>query len=360
VTAEPGLRTEEVPTCLLCQTEGIALYVGLSDRVFGAPGLWGFLRCPRCGVAWLSPRPIPEDISIAYKSYYTHTIPKGGEVFWSHFHKVKGSGTFREMLVRHYHQAEDSLLAAQLGYKNLSTSLLHRMLGYLFFVIPCIRDAVFHKVAGLKANERGKLLDVGCGSGAFLALMRDLGWVVQGIEPDSQAATFARRQFNLEVFEGVLEQAGFADNSFDAVHVSHVVEHVYDPARLLRECRRVLRPTGKLIVTTPNINSLGHRVFGEAWRGLEPPRHLYVFSPDALEACASGLGFTVEKITTITRMARGIWYASRLIQKMNRDGQARNSVRDYFESYMMPLVEDLVGVFSRSIGEEIVLIAFKP
>lgn len=359
MTSELGLRTEEVPTCLLCQTEGIALYAGLSDRLFGAPGLWGFLKCSQCGLLWLSPRPIPEDISLAYKSYHTHTLPKAGAVFLSHFREVKGSGTFRELAVRCYRQVEDSLLAAQLGYKNLSSSLPYTMLGYLAHLIPCIRDAVFLKVAGLKANERGRLLDVGCGSGAFLALMRDLGWMVQGIELDGRAAALARQQFNLDVAEGPLEQAGFADNSFDAVNVSHVVEHVYDPGRLLRECRRVLRPAGKLIVTTPNINSMGHRVFRDAWRGLEPPRHLYVFSPDALKHCVFGLGFRVEKITTITRGARGIWYASRLIQKMSRDGQARNSVRDYFESHLMPLVEDLAGIFSRSMGEEILLIALK-
>src|SRR5208283_4697550 len=113
----------------------------------------------------------------------------------------------------------------------------------------------------------------GCGDGRFLALMRDAGWDVYGIEPDPVAAKVAQRELGTSVTVGALEDAGFPDEAFDAVTLSHVIEHVHDPVALLAECRRVLKPDGSVVIVTPNIRSLGHQKFQSLWRGLEPPRH---------------------------------------------------------------------------------------
>ena len=105
----------------------------------------------------------------------------------------------------------------------------------------------------LKADDRGRLLDVGSGNGLFLHQMKRLGGAVAGVELDGRAASVARAKFGLEVFEGPLEEATFPDEYFDAITMNHVIEHVLDPVGLLKECRRVLRPGGKLVVTTLNI-----------------------------------------------------------------------------------------------------------
>lgn len=83
--------------------------------------------------------------------------------------------------------------------------------------------------------RKGRLLDVGCGSGEFLAQMRELGWDVFGVEPDPQAARVAREQFGLTVWPGALAEASFPDGFFDAVTLNHVIEHVADPPWLAAE-----------------------------------------------------------------------------------------------------------------------------
>ncbi len=75
--------------------------------------------------------------------------------------------------------------------------------------------------------------------------------------------------------------------------LTHVIEHVHDPVDLLRECGRVLRPGGRMMVETPNAESSGHRLFGIAWHGLDAPRHLYLFSPTSLLVCAQKAGLQI-------------------------------------------------------------------
>lgn len=72
VRINEGIRVNEAPLCLLCSNEGLPLYQGLRDRLFSAPGTWALMRCPKCGLVWLNPRPVPQDIGKLYEYYYTH------------------------------------------------------------------------------------------------------------------------------------------------------------------------------------------------------------------------------------------------------------------------------------------------
>jgi SAM-dependent methyltransferase len=97
----------------------------------------------------------------------------------------------------------------------------------------------------------------------------------------------------LALRQGDLQSARFDDNSFDAATLSHVIEHVPDPVALLREIGRILKPGGRLVVTTPNSKSLGHGWFQRYWIGLDPPRHLNIFTLSALRECANRAGLHV-------------------------------------------------------------------
>ncbi|MGH2395464.1 MAG: class I SAM-dependent methyltransferase [bacterium] len=141
----------------------------------------------------------------------------------------------------------------------------------------------------VQSAPRGRLLDVGCGSGRFLVHMRDLGWEVTGVEPDPVAVRVAHRSFHLNVASGTLEDAGFPESCVDVVTMNHVIEHVPDPISSLRECNRVLREGGRLVVVTPNVHSLGHWYFNHSWRGLEVPRHLQLLHGSGIAGvCRAG------------------------------------------------------------------------
>jgi SAM-dependent methyltransferase len=120
--------------------------------------------------------------------------------------------------------------------------------------------------------------------------MRELGWDVAGNDFDANAVKVATNR-GLNVAVGSLEDQKLPSASFDAVTLSHVIEHLPDPIGTMRECARILKPGGKVVLLTPNCASLSHRFFKQDWRGLEPPRHLHVFSLKSMDRMLAMTGF---------------------------------------------------------------------
>jgi len=360
MSSPDGIETERVLSCPSCSTAGVSLYAGVRDHTFGTPGEWAFDRCPSCGLVWLSLRPTPADNHKVYRTYYTHALVQAGSTFGEHIKVRSLSRLLVKLVTLPIRRVKDAVLATRLGYSDISRGRTDTVLAYTLGLLPGMTSSAAMDTLGLSAADRGRILDVGCGNGAFLARMKRLGWQCTGIETDPQAAQFARDSFGLNVLEGELANAGFADDSFDVVTLSHVIEHVHSPLDLLMHCRRVLKPGGKLVVLTPNLLSLGHRIFGRAWRGLEPPRHLQSFHPNALRQVVERSHMYTLRISTESRMMRPIWYASRLIQRADRSQRPRNSLLDYLLAYTMQCVEGVACLFAVDVGEEIVLVATKP
>jgi 2-polyprenyl-3-methyl-5-hydroxy-6-metoxy-1,4-benzoquinol methylase len=352
------ILSEAAPDCLLCGRPGCHLYHGLTDHLFGAPGTWQMVECRACGIAWLHPRPLRSEIAKAYQRYHTHTVSGEGEVFRA---AVSTSGWLNRMRIRmslFIGAVMDHIRATTLGYPTPAHER-PGLLAALLSRIPSVRDSALLAVAGLPAVDSGKLLDVGCGSGQFMSTMRGLGWDVFGVESDPAAAAIARDEHGLTVFVGELKDAQLDPSVFHAITLSHVIEHVYDPIDLLRECRRVLRPDGLIVLTTPNLESVGHRWFRSNWRGLEPPRHLNLFGPSALKSLVVSAGFTVKNLGTSARLVRGIWWYSRMQQMKSGSRPRSPGLATYFESYLMTLVEDIWRLLAPFSSEETILCASK-
>jgi 2-polyprenyl-3-methyl-5-hydroxy-6-metoxy-1,4-benzoquinol methylase len=335
------------------------MYEGLRDHTFDVPGEWAYSRCGACEAIWLNPRPTASDIAKVYRQYYTHRVYAAGEGFRTHVGRSRMLSAFASAYVAASRYLRRNLLASSMGYAEQGTGAGGRALARVLALPLGMKAAAWISVLGLSAAERGKLLDVGCGNGEFLATMKELGWDTVGVETDERAAEGARERFGLDVRTGTVDVVAFPDDSFDAVSLSHVIEHVYDPVTLLSECRRILRPGGKLIVLTPNTRSLGHRIFRAAWRGLEPPRHIHLFNRVTLRSAVQRAGLRVTTLRTVARMMQGIWDASRLIERANAGLARQNSRADYVASYAMSAVERVATVVSPDAGEELVLIAVK-
>jgi SAM-dependent methyltransferase len=249
------------------------LYSGLHDRVFrAAPGSWTLVRCQDCRSAYLDPRPTPATIGLAYRSYYTHRPPTG----------PPPAGWLRQGLAHDYRRA-------RWGYAEGQAIPGGRVIPRL---APSRGALVDREVRHLPAVPGGRLLDVGCGSGVFLAQAAALGWRAEGIDPDPEAVRSAR-DAGLNVFQGTLADLdpGEQRGAFDAVTLSHVIEHLHDPADDLRSISVLLRPGGLLWIATPNLESLGLRRFGNDWVNLDPPRHLVLFTRSSLERLLRDTGF---------------------------------------------------------------------
>jgi SAM-dependent methyltransferase len=271
----PVSGLETVIKCPVCGgSDRRTRYSGLRDRAFRtAPGEWTLVRCVACGSAFLNPRPTEATIGLAYRSYYTHADAATPP------HEV---GRVRLGLANDYRRA-------RWGYQQGSAIAGGRLIALL---LPSRGAIVDRQIRHLPSQPGGRLLDVGCGDGAFAAQMAALGWRSEGIDPDAAAIAGARAA-GVEVTEGTLAAVDDADHAgvYDAITLSHVIEHLHDPAAELDRVRRLLRPGGVAWIATPNLESLGHRRFGRDWLGLDPPRHLVLFTRASLERLLRAVGF---------------------------------------------------------------------
>ncbi len=234
------------------------LHDGVVDRLFGAPGTWHLRICTKaeCLTVWPDPAPSESGLVTAYARYYTHDeqSPERG-----------GSAALALRLLWQVTGLAGERLA------------LRRML--------------------LDGVTPGRLLDVGSGDGRRFPALEELGWRVEGQEVDGEAAAAAQRA-GRTVHLGDVSSLPLEAGAFDAVTMNHVIEHVRDPLAMLSDCRRLLRSGGRLVAVTPNAASVGHWTFAAHWRGLEPPRHLQVFTPQSLAAIANQAGFAHVDVRT--------------------------------------------------------------
>lgn len=333
--------------CYLCNKIGDYLYCNLKDRLFGCAGSWNFRKCTDCGLLWLDPKLSPEQLGKAYENYYTHLDPVLPT-------EEKPLPSLRQF----YQQAQQTYLAENYGY-NFSNAGLLPASAWLFKFLPWRRELLRKSVMWLPWKPGGKLLDVGCGNGKFLSRMRGLGWEGEGVEIDPQAVIQARAQ-GLTVRQGVLEEQKYPENSFDAITLNHVIEHVHDPVGLLRECHRLLKPGGRLVIATPNPASWGHKMFREHWRGLEPPRHLFLYSRKVMAELLQRAAINAYEMKTLPTMAPGIFIASRNISRQGRhDSNIPIPISEKLLARAFALLERWKLKIDPDAGEELVVIARK-
>jgi SAM-dependent methyltransferase len=145
----------------------------------------------------------------------------------------------------------------------------------------------------------GRLLEVGCASGWFLAGARAVGYDVVGIEPAAEMAAAARERSGAVVHAAMLEDAELAPASFDVAVAWHVLEHLAEPRATLAAVRAALRPGGRLLLELPNAASLRAVRQGEDWYALEPQHHVAHYSPGALDALLRAAGYLPEAIESV-------------------------------------------------------------
>ena len=272
------LRMREVP-CDYCGADEAEPYLTGRDRLCGLPGEFHVVRCARCGLLRTNPQPVPDDLSKTYPpSYELHAAevdlpdPPKGLLRWA--------------------------LVNYRGYPlGEPSSALVRA---LVWPVAAPKLGGRYGLPYLPYEGEGRLLDFGCSIGKYVAQMRAAGWDAEGMDlvPD---AVHAGQEAGLPLTVGTLPGADLPKAHYDVVTLWHVLEHVPEPKATLEACLRILKPGGRLAVVTPMADSLAARWFGNAWYGLDVPRHLTHFTQATLSRHLEAAGFEVAERHPIRR-----------------------------------------------------------
>jgi 2-polyprenyl-3-methyl-5-hydroxy-6-metoxy-1,4-benzoquinol methylase len=281
--------TLETVACPLCGAGDFTVRWRGRDRLMGVPGEYQVAACNQCGFLYENPRPRERDIFLIYPPDYPayHPADAAG-------HKLLRGGGFKARVHR-------AILARKLGYAHLDEgpSALATL------AAPFFRRRVEKLVFPFMG--KGRMLDVGCSSGARMTSMKALGWEVSGIEFSEEVARIARKEHE-RVFAGDILAAPFPGHSFDLVTCYHVLEHVTNPRAVLEKMISWLAPGGRLVLEMPNAASEGARRFGTHWFLLDLPRHFHHFTPATISAMVASCGGQVIRIEH--EASAGAWLGS--------------------------------------------------
>lgn len=256
-------RFEKVE-CLFCgpQAEKEPLF-SAQDLLNGKPGTFYIVRCTDCGLVFQDPRPVAEDIG----EYYT----SDASFYQSRPESRKKPSAFDWI--------KEATLSNHLNYPG-SKSVALKALTYPLYRLKVADQTI------PRFKENGKLLEIGCGSGARLLRHQERGWNVTGIELQDDVAKALSQATGLRVLSGNIETMELSEQ-FDAIVMDMVLEHLYNPVAVLKQIRKWLRPGGELVLTIPYFEGAEFKIFGKYAYGLQLPYHLYFFNREHLRKLLS-------------------------------------------------------------------------
>lgn len=280
--------------CPGCGDTGVRTLFHARDRLYQTTDQSFLLvECKNCRLIRLEPRPTAQELARYYPDEY-----------W-------------------FAPEEDAASKMEEGYRRFV------LRDHVNFVMRAVGDS----------DESGLVVDVGCGGGLLLRMLRERGLPVLGLETLHRAASAAWKQNHVAVVCGELSQCPIERGTCAVVTMFHVLEHLLDPVSYLRSARDLLLPGGRLVVQVPNASCWQFLMFGEHWNGVDVPRHLVNYRQRDLENLLEYCGFEVVRRKHFSLRDNPAGLASSVAPGL--DPMARR-VRKLHESPRLKLAKDLL------------------
>jgi 2-polyprenyl-3-methyl-5-hydroxy-6-metoxy-1,4-benzoquinol methylase len=287
--------------CPICSSNNIAEVLTAKDYTVSQQqfSIW---HCTNCTARFTQNVPSQEDIGPYYKSdnYVSHSDTKKG------------------LINSLYHTVRKRTLA---GKRKLVVN-----------------------ATGINA---GTILDIGCGTGAFLNEMKQNNWQITGLEPDDIARQKANELYNIKP-QPSHELYNLNENSFDAITMWHVLEHVHELKAYINKIEKLLKPNGKLFIAVPNYTSYDAQKYAAHWAAYDVPRHLYHFSPTSIEFLLNNTGL---QLATIKPM----WFDSFYVSMLSEQYKGGNIV----SAFITGLISNLKALANKGKCSSVIYIIQK-
>ena len=215
-----------------------------------------------------------------------------------------------------------------ISHTNTSKGLINRLYQWVRKRTIRSKATLVKKSTGI---DKGKLLDVGSGTGAFVNEMKQQGWQVTGLEPDNDARQLAKQMYGTEL-DDVNQLYKLPPASFDAITLWHVLEHVHDLQIYVQQLKNLLKENGKIFFALPNYNAKDAAIYTDYWAAYDVPRHLYHFSPRSMQVLMERNGLKLLK-------HKPMWYDSFYISLLS--SKYKNGKPNFFAAFVNGLRSDL-------------------
>lgn len=237
---------KEITSCKICGSNNISRKYQLRDFRLDKATLYSYSKCSQCGVVFQNPQIAPNE------------------------------------MINHYNQEKVYYLpSSQKGVRKI------------------LIDHGLHKRAKIikKFKNSGRLLDIGCGSGAFINYMaKNTNFEVMGTEINKANINSIKKHYSLDVRFGEIADIDLPNDYFDVITLWDVLEHIHNPKQMILNLKPFLKSNGFLVLRLPNLDSLDSKLFKRFWAGLDAPRHYYVFSEESIKKLLHDLGFNIKSI----------------------------------------------------------------
>ncbi|HXB07979.1 MAG TPA: class I SAM-dependent methyltransferase [Puia sp.] len=270
-----------------------------------------YTNCPVCHSAELGPALQATDHTVSHESFSIWQCRQCTLRFTQDVPDAASIGT--------YYKSEDYI-----SHSNTQKGLINRL--YHLVRRQTLSDK-YRLIASTARMRQGKLLDIGAGTGAFAGYMKQKGWEVMGLEPDETAREVAREDHRVQLLD-TDQLFSLPPDSFDAITLWHVMEHVHALHPYVEQLKRLVSRGGRIFIAVPNYTSHDAGTYGEAWAAYDVPRHLYHFSPLAMETLLEQHGLQLQ-------FSHPMWYdafyISMLSERYRKGGG--NVVRGVFNGF---------------------------